>query len=104
MRKIICNKMSPVIGDNINRIEACLIYLTEIKHYYMSIEPQKILRRFDYTAVIPVPPYGHTILLESVKRRSKKQDVIVLDYFLPIADALAKQMAKEFGVELVKEA
>lgn len=104
MRKIICSKIYPVIGDNINRIEACLIYLTEIKHYYMSIEPQKILRRFDYTAVLPVLPYGQTISLKTVKRRTKKQDVIVSDYFLSIADVLTKQMAKEFGVELVKEA
>ena len=103
MRKIICSKIYPVIGDNINRIEACLVYLSEIKHYYMSIEPQKIVRRFDCTFVFPVPPYGQTISLKAVKRRSKKQDAIVSDYFLHIANVLVKQMTMEFGVELVKE-
>lgn len=100
MRKIIDSKIYSVIGDNINRIESCLIYLSEIKHYYMTIKPQKIVRRFEYTAVLPVPPYGQTISLKTVKRRTKKQDAIVSDYFLSIADVLAKQMATRFDAVL----
>lgn len=99
MRTTIDSKIYPANSDKINRIEVILIYNSDIKRYYISIQPQKI-EKIGSIEFVSVAPFDcQTVLLQLVKRRSKKQDAIALDKFLSITDELAEQMVEKYNAE-----
>lgn len=100
MRKEIERKIYSCNGDKINRIEVCLVYNSDLKRYYISIQPQKTEDKYGCLLVSTSLSDCARVLLHTVTRRTKKQDKLALDKFLHDADNLAEQMAKRFDAVL----
>lgn len=99
-KKEINRKIYLVNGSKINRVEVRLIYDSDLKRYYISIQPQEV-KKIDSIELVSVCPFDCArVLLQQVTRRTKKQDKIALDKFLLESDGLAEQMAKRFDAVL----
>ena len=97
-------KFFPVLNDEYTRITAELLYNSNGKYYYISISPEKLERRENYSTVTVVPAECNAYKLQTVTRRTKKQDRLALADFSALADTFASKKAKSIGVELKMEA
>ena len=93
-------KIYPVKNGEYTRITAELLYNSNGKYYYISINPEKVERRANYSTVTIIPVECNSYKLQTVTRRTKKQDRLALADFSSIADTFARQKAKSIGVEL----
>ena len=81
-----------------------MLYDSDGKYYYISINPEKIERRANYSMVTVIPAECNSYKLQTVTRRTKKQDRLALEDFSVLAGVFVKQKAKRLGVELEVEA
>ena len=93
-------KFFPVLNGEYTRITAELLYNSNGKYYYISINPEKIERRANYSTVTVVPAECNGYKLQTVTRRTKKQDRLASNDFCVLSGIFAKQKAKSLGVEL----
>ena len=85
------------------RITAKLLYDSNRKYYYIAINPEKIERRANYSLVTVIPAECNSYKLQTVARRTKKQDRLACNDFSVLASVFANQKAKSLGVELEME-
>ena len=97
-------KIYPVKKGEYTRIAAELLYNSNGKYYYISINPEKVERRASYSTVTVVPAECISYKLQTVTRRTKKQDRLALADFSALADVFANKKAKSLDVELEVEA
>ena len=93
-------KFFPVVNGEYTRITAELLYNSNGKYYYISINPEKIERRANYSTVTVIPAECNRYKLQTVTRRTKKQDRLALEDFSALASVFANKKAKSIGVEL----
>ena len=93
-------KIYPVANGEYTRITAELLYNSNGKYYYMSINPEKVERRANYSTVTVVPAECNAYKLQTVTRRTKKQDRLAGEDFSALADVFANKKAESIGVEL----
>ena len=93
-------KFFPVVNGEYTRITAELLYNSNGKYYYISINPEKIERRANYSTVTVIPAECNSYKLQTVKRRTKKQDRLAGKDFSALASVFANKKAKSIGVEL----
>ena len=93
-------KFFPVVNGEYTRITAELLYNSNGKYYYISINPEKIERRANYSSVTVIPAECNRYKLQTVTRRTKKQDRLALEDFSALASVFANKKAKSIGVEL----
>ena len=93
-------KFFPVLNGEYTRITAELLYNSNGKYYYISINLEKIERRANYSTVTVVPAECNGYKLQTVTRRTKKQDRLASNDFCVLSGIFAKQKAKSLGVEL----
>ena len=93
-------KIYPVKNGEYTRITAELLYNSNGKYYYISINPEKVERRANYSTVTVVPAECISYKLQTVTRRTKKQDRLALEDFSALAGVFVKKKAKSLGVEL----
>ena len=93
-------KFFPVVNGEYTRITAELLYNSKGKYYYISINPEKIERRANYSTVTVIPAECNRYKLQTVTRRTKKQDRLALEDFSALASVFANKKAKSIGVEL----
>ena len=93
-------KFFPVLNGEYTRITAELLYNSNGKYYYISINPEKVERRANYSTVTVVPAECISYKLQTVTRRTKKQDRLALADFSALADVFANKKAKSISVEL----
>ena len=93
-------KIYPVKKGEYTRITAKLLYNSNGKYYYISINPEKIERRANYSMVTVIPAECNSYKLQTVTRRTKKQDRLAGEDFSALADVFANKKAKSIGVEL----
>ena len=93
-------KIYPVKNGEYTRITAELLYNSNGKYYYISINPEKVERRANYSTVIVVPAECNGYKLQTVTRRTKKPDRLASNDFCVLSGIFAKQKAKSLGVEL----
>ena len=82
------------------RIIAELLYNSNGKFFYISINPEKVERRANYSMVTVIPAECNSYKLQTVTRRTKKQDRLALEDFSALAGVFVKKKAKSLGVEL----
>ena len=97
-------KIYPVKNGEYTRITAKLLYNSNGKYYYISINPEKVERRANYSTVTVVPAECNSYKLQTVTRRTKKHDRLVDEDFSVRTGVFVKQKAKSLGVELEVEA
>ena len=97
-------KFFPVVNGEYTRITAELLYNSNGKYYYISINPETIERRANYSTVTVIPAECNSYKLQTVTRRTKKQDRLAGEDFSALADTFASKKAKSLGVELEVEA
>ena len=97
-------KFFPVANGEYTRITAELLYNSNGKYYYIAINPEKVERRANYSTVTVIPAECNSYKLQTVKRRTKKQDRLALADFSALAGVFVKKKAKSLGVELEVEA
>ena len=97
-------KIYPVKNGEYTRITAELLYNSNGKYYYISINPEKVERRANYSMVTVIPAECNSYKLQTVTRRTKKQDRLAGEDFSVLAGVFVKQKAKSLGVELEVEA
>ena len=95
-------KIYPVKNGEYTRIAAKLLYNSNGKYYYISISPEKIERRANYSMVTVIPAECNSYKLQTVTRRTKKQDRLACGDFSVLAGVFVKQKAKSLGVEKKK--
>ena len=93
-------KFFPVVNGEYTRITAELLYNSNGKYYYIAINPEKVERRANYSTVTVIPAECIAYKLQTVTRRTKKQDRLALADFSALADTFASKKAKSIGVEL----
>ena len=93
-------KFFPVVNGEYTRITAELLYNSNGKYYYISINPEKVERRANYSTVTVVPAECNGYKLQTVTRRTKKQDRLALEDFSALADVFANKKAESIGVDL----
>ena len=93
-------KIYPVKNGEYTRITAKLLYNSTGKYYYIAINPEKVERRANYSMVTVIPTECNSYKLQTVTRRTKKQDRLALADFSALADVFANKKAKSIGVEL----
>ena len=93
-------KFFPVVNGEYTRITAKLLYNSNGKYYYISINPEKIERRANYSTVTVIPAECNSYKLQTVTRRTKKQDRLAGEDFSALASVFANKKAKSIGVEL----
>ena len=93
-------KIYPVKKGEYTRITAELLYNSNGKYYYISINPEKVERRANYSTVTVIPVECNSYKLQTVTRRTKKQDRIASEDFSALADTFASKKAKSIGIEL----
>ena len=93
-------KIYPVKKGEYTRITAELLYNSNGKYYYISINPEKVERRANYSTVTVVPAECNVYKLQTVTRRTKKQDRLAGEDFSVLAGVFVKQKVKSLGVEL----
>ena len=93
-------KIYPVKTGDYTRITAELLYNSNGKYYYISINPEKVERRANYSTVTVVPAECISYKLQTVTRRTKKQDRLALESFNALASVFANKKAKSIGAEL----
>ena len=93
-------KFFPVLNGDYTRITAELLYNSNGKYYYIAINPEKLERRANYSTVTVIPAECNAYKLQTVTRRTKKQDRLALADFSALADVFANKKAKSIGVEL----
>ena len=93
-------KFFPVVNGEYTRITAELLYNSNGKYYYIAINPEKVERRANYSAVTVIPAECNSYKLQTVTRRTKKQDRLANNDFCVLSGIFAKQKAKSLGVEL----
>ena len=93
-------KFFPVANSEYTRITVKLLYDSNVKYYYISINPEKIERRANYSMVTVIPAECNAYKLQTVTRRTKKQDRLAGADFSALADVFANKKAKSIGVEL----
>ena len=96
-------KIYPVKKGEYTRITAKLLYNSDGKYYYISINPEKVERRTNYSTVTVVPAECISYKLQTVTRRTKKQDRLALADFSALADTFASKKVKIIGVEVELE-
>ena len=84
-------KIYPVKKGEYTRITAKLLYDSNGKYYYISINPEKLERRANYSMVTVIPAECNSYKLQTVTRRTKKQDRIALADFSALADVFANK-------------
>ena len=77
-----------------------MLYNSNGKYYYVSINPEKVERRANYSMVTVIPVECNSYKLQTVTRRTKKKDRLALADFSALADTFASKKAKNIGVEL----
>lgn len=97
-------KFFPVVSGEYTRITAELLYNSNGKYYYISISPEKVERYANCNMVTVVPAECSKYKLQTVTRRTKKQDRLARNDFSVLSGIFAKQKAKSLGVELEMEA
>ena len=93
-------KIYPVKKGEYTRITAKLLYNSSGKYYYISINPEKVERRANYSTITVIPVECNSYKLQTVTRRTKKQDRLASNDFCVLSGIFAKQKAKSLGVEL----
>ena len=93
-------KFFPVASGEYTRITTALLYNSNGKYYYIAINPEKLERRANYSTVTVIPAECNSYKLQTVTRRTKKQDRLALADFSALADVFANKKAKSIGVEL----
>ena len=93
-------KFFPVVNGEYTRITAELLYNSNGKYYYIAINPEKIERRANYSTVTVIPAECNRYKLQTVTRRTKKQDRMAGKDFSALASVFANKKAKSIGVEL----
>ena len=93
-----------MVNGEYTRITAELLYNSNGKYYYISISPEKVERHANCNMVTVVPAECSKYKLQTVTRRTKKQDRLACNDFRVLASVFAKQKAKSLGVELAMEA
>ena len=93
-------KIYPVKSGEYTRITAELLYNSNGKYYYIAINPEKVERRANYSTVTVIPAECNSYKLQTVTRRTKKQDRLASNDFCVLSGIFAKQKAKSLGVEL----
>ena len=93
-------KFFPVLNGEYTRITAELLYNSNGKYYYISINPEKIERRANYSTVTVIPAECNSYKLQTVTRRTKKQDRLAGEDFSALASVFANKKAESIGVEL----
>ena len=93
-------KFFPVASGEYTRITAELLYNSNEKYYYIAINPEKVERRANYSTVTVIPAECIAYKLQTVTRRTKKQDRLALADFSALADTFASKKAKSIGIKL----
>ena len=93
-------KFFPVVNGEYTRITAELLYNSNGKYYYISVNPEKVERRANYSTVTVVPAECNGYKLQTVTRRTKKQDRLAGKDFSALASVFVKKKAESIGVEL----
>lgn len=93
-------KIYPIKKGEYTRITAELLYNSDGKYYYISINPENVERRANYSTVTVIPAECNSYKLQTVTRRTKKQDRLALADFSTLADTFASKKAKSIGMEL----
>ena len=93
-------KVFPVANGEYTRITAELLYNSNGKYYYISINPEKIERRANYSTVTVIPAECNAYKLQTVTRRTKKQDRLAGEDFSALASVFVKKKAESIGVDL----
>lgn len=93
-------KVFPVAKGEYTRITAELLYNSNGKYYYISINPEKIERRANYSTVTVIPAECNAYKLQTVTRRTKKQDRLAGEDFSALASVFVKKKANSIGVDL----
>ena len=93
-------KVFPVANGEYTRITAELLYNSNGKYYYISINPEKIERRANYSTVTVIPAECNAYKLQTVTRRTKKQDSLAGEDFSALASVFVKKKAQSIGVDL----
>ena len=93
-------KVFPVANGEYTRITAELLYNSNGKYYYISINPEKIERRANYSTVTVIPAECNAYKLQTVTRRTKKQDRLAGEDFSALASVFVKKKANSIGVDL----
>ena len=93
-------KIYPVKKGEYTRITAELLYNSNGKYYYISINPEKVERRANYSTVTVIPAECNSYKLQTVTRRTKKQDRLASEDFSALASVFVKKKAESIGVEL----
>ena len=93
-------KVFPVANGEYTRITAELLYNSNGKYYYISINPEKIERRANYSTVTVIPAECNAYKLQTVTRRTKKQDRLAGEDFSALASVFVKKKAQSIGVDL----
>ena len=93
-------KVFPVAKGEYTRITAELLYNSNGKYYYISINPEKIERRANYSTVTVIPAECNAYKLQTVTRRTKKQDRLAGEDFSALASVFVKKKAQSIGVDL----
>ena len=93
-------KFFPVVNGEYTRITAELLYNSNGKYYYISISPEKVERYANCNMVTVVPAECNNYKLQTVTRRTKKQDRLAGEDFSVLAGVFVKQKAKSIGVDL----
>ena len=89
-----------MVNGEYTRIAAELLYNSNGKYYYIAINPKKVERRANYSTVTVIPADCNSYKLQTVTRRTKKQDRLALEDFSALADVFANKKAESIGVEL----
>ena len=93
-------KIYPVKNGEYTRITAELLYNSNGKYYYISINPEKVERHANYSTVTVIPAECNSYKLQTVTRRTKKQDRLAGEDFSALASVFVKKKAESIGVEL----
>ena len=93
-------KFFPVVNGEYTRITAELLYNSNGKYYYISINPEKVEWHANCNMVTVVPAECSSYKLQTVTRRTKKQDRMAGKDFSALASVFANKKAKSIGVEL----
>ena len=93
-------KIYPVKNGEYTRITAELLYNSNGKYYYISINPEKVERCANYSTVTVIPVECNSYKLQTVTRRTKKQDRLACNDFSALASVFVKKKAESIGVEL----
>ena len=93
-------KFFPVLNGEYTRITAELLYNSNGKYYYIAINPEKVEWRANYSMVTVIPAECNSYKLQTVTRRTKKQDRLAGEDFSAPAGVFVKQKAKSIGVDL----